>query len=303
MVHFGFISAMIEPEAEWLKRLNWFPLRLKYFNGPLKAGEVTGVLPREKVRGWAWNVPENQELVWSSRQRNRLWQRLWDEVYQKQIKVVGLDPGIPLLPPAKLKNQPYFPGISDGKALELLLFIDRFRSLLRSYEIPAQRVKVLIVWEEGNLGLTCARLIAPEVRFMTLVCPNAKLLEQAAETVLAESGVAPQTTQNWPADYKGARIIIKCGKIKTFPLRRDSRRLIWCELFQQYPQLALINLKLPVSARQKSRHIPVYPVLGEVILRAGYHYDSEFWYGSQLPLERVIKLGRIFNDLGAGIVI
>jgi len=211
-----------------------------------------------------------------------------------------VDTSIPLPPPAHLKNQPYFPGISDGKALEMLLFMERFRSLLRSYEIPAQRAKVLIAWEEGNLGLTCARLIAQEVRFITLVCPNLRLLERAAELVLAETGVSPQTSEEWPSDFKGAKIVIKCGKFKVYSQKRDSRRVIWCELFQQYPQLALMNLKLPVSAWCKSQQLPVYPVLGEVILRAGYNYDSEFWYGSQLPLERVIKLGRIFNDLGVG---
>lgn len=302
MVNFGFISAKLEPEARWLQWVKWLPLRMKYFNGPLKAGEVIGILPHEKIRGWGWNVPEYREHIWSGVEWMRLWQRLWAEVYEKQIKVIGVDPWI-VLPPAHLKNQPYFPGISDGKALEMLLFMERFRTLLRNYEIPAQRAKVLIAWEEGNLGLTCARLIAQEVRFITLVCPNPKLLERAVELILAETGVSPQTAEEWPADYKGAKIIIKCGKFKTYSPKRESRRVIWCELFQQYPQLALINLKLPVSAWCQSQQLPVYPVLGEVILRAGYNYDTEFWYGSQLPLERVIKLGRIFNDLGVGTVI
>lgn len=303
MVRFGFISTKVQPEAHWLKRAKWLPANLKYFHGPLKAGEVVGVLPQKQIPGWAWNVPECPEAVWGGGKLSRVWQRLWLDIYHKEIKVIGLDPWIALPPPAKLSSQSYFPGISDGKALEMLLFVERFRSILRSYEIAAQRAKVLIVWEEGNLGLTCARLVAPEIRFLTLVCPNLKMLERAADLVMAETGVSPQIFQDCPADYKGARIVIKCGQFKTYTLRRESRRIIWCELFQQYPQLTLMNAKIPLVARCNSQKIPVYPVLGEVILRAGYNCDSEFWYGSQLPLERVIKLGRIFHDLGAGPII
>lgn len=303
MVHFGFISTIIQPEAQWLQRAKWLPPQLKYFTGLLNAGEITGILPQEKVQGWGWNVPRCPEEIWRGMKLSRVWQRLWLDVYQKQIRVIGLDPSIALPPPAKLSSQPYFPGISDGKALEMLLFVERLRVLLRCYEIPAQRAKVMIIWEEGNLGLTCARLVASEVRFVTLVCPNLKMLERAADLVMAETGVSPQIFQECPADYKGARIVIKCGQMKTYNIRRESRRLIWCELFQQYPQLALMNLKLPLAVQCNSQKIPVYPVLGEVILRAGHNCDSEFWYGSQLPLERVIKLGRIFHELGAGTII
>jgi hypothetical protein len=304
MVHFGFLSAKIAAEAQWWQWVKRLPERWRYFFGPLPAGEVRGVLPQhEEVPGWAWNVPENPDLVWNQPQMSRWWQRLWVEVYTKQIKIIGLDPNLPLAPPDKLRNRLYFPGISDGKALELLLFIERFRGLLRSYEIPAQRAKALIVWEEGNLGITCARLIAPEVRFLTLVHPNFKFLERAAALIMAESGISPQISATLPMDFKGAKIVIKCGKVTAFPLQRGPHRVIWCEIFQKYPQLSLFNLNLPVSAWRQAQQIPLYPVLGEVILRAGYNYDSEFWYGPQLPLERVIKLARLFNELGIRITI
>jgi hypothetical protein len=304
MVCFGFLSTKLAPEAQWRQWVNWLPERFRYFSGPVPAGKVRGVLPQQnEVQGWAWNAPENSDLVWNRHQLARWWQRLWVEVYAKQIKIIGIDSDLPLPPPIKLGNRPYFPGISDGKALELLLFVERFRGILRSYEISAQRAKALIVWEEGNLGITCARLIASEVRFLTLVHPNLKLLERAADLIMAESGISPQITETLPPDFKGAKIVIKCGKVTAFPLQRDSRRLIWCEIFQKYPQLSLFNLDLPLSVWHKSQKIPLYPVLGEVILRAGYNYDSEFWYGAQLPLERVIKLARIFNELGIKITI
>jgi hypothetical protein len=304
MVCFGFLSAKLAPEAQWRQWIQWLPERFRYLSGPASAGKVRGVLPQHnEVQGWGWNVPENLDLMGRRRQMARWWQRLWVEVYAKQIKIIGIDSKLPLPPPVKLRNRPYFPGISDGKALELLLFVEHFRTILRSYEIPAPRAKTLIVWEEGNLGLTCARLLAPEIRFLTLVHPNLKLLERAAELIMAESGLSPQLTTTLPPDYKGAKIVIKCGPVTAFPVRRESRRVIWCEIFQKYPQLSLINRDLPVSVWHQSQKIPLYPVLGEAILRAGYKYESEFWYGSQLPLERVIKLARIFNELGMKITI
>jgi hypothetical protein len=301
MVDFGLITAQITPEVEWLK---WLPEGFRYRLGPLPAGRLKGVFSSAReVTGWAWNVPKNPEVVWGRRSQARLWQRVWTDIYQKQIKVIGVDPALSLPPPAGLKERPYFPGISDGKALELLLFIGRFRAILRSYEIPAPRAKALVVWEEGNLGVTCARLVAPEVRFLTLIHPNLTRLERAADLIMAETGISPQIAVVWPEDYKGAKIVIKCGKVTAFQLQRRGRRVIWCELFQKYPQLTLFNLNLPLSVWRQTQKLPIYPVWGETILRAGFNYGADFWYGPQLPLERVVKLARILNDLGAGITI
>jgi hypothetical protein len=302
MVNFGYISTRMEPEAQYWKWLKWLPLEWKYCKGPLHAGEISGITPDGNVRGWAWNVPEQSDQVWGQRQINVCWQKLWVEIYQKQIKIIGLDFAVPLPLPAELKRQPYFPGISDGKALELLLFIGRFRTLLQNHEIPAHRAKVIIVWEEGNLGLTCARLIAREVRFITLVHPHQKLLERAAEIIMAETGVSPRIYSEWPDDYQGAKLLIQCGNLAHYhPAKQDARKVIRCALFQRYPRLSLMNLNYPVSAWHKTRQLPAYPVLGEVILRAVFRHESEFWYGGQLPLERVIKLARIFKEIGADI--
>jgi hypothetical protein len=301
MGNFGFITTRMEPEKQCWQWLKWLPLEWKYGKGPLNVGEITGMVPDETVRGWAWNVPEQPDKVWGKRQSASRWRRLWTEIYQKQIKIIGLDFSVSLPPPAELKLQPYFPGISDGKALELLLFIGRFRNLLQNHEIPAHRAKVIIAWEEGNLGLTCARLIAREVRFITLVHPNQKTLERSVEVIMTETGVSPRIYSDWPVDYHGAKLLIQCGNLARYPKSRDSRKLIRCELFQRYPQLSLMNLHYPVSAWQNARKLPAYPVLGEVILRACFHYESEYWYGGQLPLERVIKLARIFKEIGAEI--
>jgi hypothetical protein len=301
---FCFLSTKLIPAAQWWPWGKWLPERFRYFSGPVAAGHIKGVLPQHhEIQGWAFNMPRNPDFLGKQKQQDRWWQRFWREIYTKQIKLIGIDPYLPLTPPVKLRNRPYFPGISDGKALELLLFVERFRAILRSYEIPAHRAKALIVWEEGNLGITCARLLASEIRFLTLVHPNSKLLERAADLIMAETGLSPQILTELPPDYKGAKIVIKCGPVTAFPVRRQSRRAVWCEIFQKYPQLSLINRDLPVSVWHKSQKIPLYPVLGEVVLRAGYNYDSEFWYGPQLPLERVIKLGRIFKELGMGITI
>jgi hypothetical protein len=301
---FCYLSTKLAPEGEWRRWRQWLPERFRYFWGPAPAGKIQGFLPRQKeVPGWAWKLPDQTGPVWKQSRLDRWWQRFWLELYAKQIKVIGIDPDLSLTPPEKLRNKPYFPGLSDGKALELLLFIERFRSILHSYEISAQRAKALIVWEEGNLGVTCARLIAPEVRFLTLVHPNLNFLERTAELIMAESGLSPQIMKTLPSDLKGAKIVIKCGRVTAFPVRRGPRRVIWCELFQKYPQLPLLNRDLPFSVRHQTQNLPLYPVLGEVVLRAGYNYDSEFWYGSQLPLERVLKLARIFNEMGVRISI
>jgi hypothetical protein len=302
--NFGFISPLLKEIPNfWSVLPKYLPEKWRYFLGPLKVGEITGLLSGEKLRGWGWKVPENPGRVWEGRRLTDLWERFSMELAEKEIKVIGLDAGRTFCPPGFFRSHPNAPGVSDGKALELLFFMSRFRSILRNYEIAPSKAKVLVMWEEGNLGVTCARAIAREVRFLTLVSPNARILEIAAEVILSETGISPQVFVEPPSDYRGAKIVIKCGKVTKYQLPRNTRRIIRCELFQSYPSLSSMNFALPVTAANQVGKLPLYPALAEVILRSGFGLQSGFWHGSDLPLERVLKLAVVFKELGIDLTI
>lgn len=298
MGNFGLISELLGSKSNRNLFARLIPDQWRYWFGPLPAGEILGEMPRETIQGWGWKLPPEPARFWDEQRKQVFWERLIAELVKRQIRVVGLDPGNDFFPPESVIGLPHFPGVSDGKALELLLFVKRFRRLVRNYGISPQKAKAMIVWEEGNLGIACARLIARELRFLTLVSPNTRLLERTAELIVYETGISPQIYSTPPSDFKGARIVIKCGHLSRLSLVRNSKRLIWCELFQSYPSLSSLNMEQAVAARTKAGVLPIFPALGETMIRAYFELNLGFWYGNDLPLERVFKLAVLLKEIG-----
>lgn len=298
MGSFGYFSSILEPDSYWNNLTRWLPDRLRYRKGPLRTGTITGVISGEVISGWGWKIPENNLGIWSPEQTNLLWSQVENELRKKEITIIGIDPASSFLPPVQQIRGPLLPGISDGKTLELLFFLNYFRKILRTYEICASKAKAVIVWEEGNLGVACARLIAGDVRFLTLIHPHLHKLEQAAEIVFAESGISPQIYTELPQDFKGSKIIIRCGKLIKYNTQITASRIIKCELFKNYPTLSMLNSKIPLEAKCNSGNLPFYPVLGETIIREAFGLQKGIWFGTELTLERVNQLARALKALG-----
>ncbi len=297
MSNFGLVSQLLAAKKRSLWR-QWVPDKWRYWHGPRFSGEIVGILPDQAVQGWAWQIPEGSAEVWDAPKTTKLWERLTEEIAERKVKVIGLDPGTEFVPPESVLGTPGFPGVSDGKTLELLLFIKRFRRLIRNYDITPQKAKAMILWEEGNLGVACARLLARELRFLVLVSPNTRLLERTGELVAYETGISPQIYTTPPADFKGAKIVVKCGPTPNLKLPRCANRVIRCELFQTYPSLNSINVEHTITVKHRNALVPVYPALGEAILRSYFEMNLGFWYGADLPLERVFKLAMLLREIG-----
>ena len=301
MNNFGFISSLLPVESSWDLLTGILPEKWRYRSGPLQTGMLTGYLLGEELGGFGWKVPEATAGLWDESRLIKLWRRLTVELTRKEIGIVGLNSATIFDPPFKMINQQYFPDLSDGKAMELLLFLNYFRNVLRNYGISPQKARASIIWEEGNLGLACARLIAREVRFLSLVNPNIRFLERAADLITAETGVSPQI-YTVPPGFTKDKIVIKCGKLTSFCINRRSKQVIWCEIFQKNPSLSCLNVNLPITVTNRHHRLPLYPALGEAILRSFFKLPG-FWYGSELQLERIIKLAELFKELKINIAI
>lgn len=302
MNNFGFISPLLSMDSSWDFLTGILPDKWRFRRGPLSTGPITGYLSGEKLEGFGWKAPGSTRELWDEARVVKWWQRMVIDLNRRKIGIIGLDTNITFNPPFRIINQSCFPGVSDGKALELLLFINYFRGVLRNYGISSQKAKAMVIWEEGNLGLVCARLIAREVRFLSLVHPNARFLERATDLIIAETGISPRIYTTPPPEVYRDKIIIKCGRFTRYRIDRHSRRVIWCEIFQKNPSLCSLNSDLPITVMDTRHRLPLYPALGETILRSFFNLPG-FWYGPELQLERIIKLAGIFKELGVHIAI
>ncbi|HOJ76662.1 MAG TPA: hypothetical protein PLZ08_02085 [Bacillota bacterium] len=303
MLNFGYFSPSLQPREWWGRLSTKFPEAVRYHFGPLQTGTLIGKISGAEVQGWGWQVPKDTDVIWNRSKEEQIWRRINTDFTKKQVKVLGIDPGSNLNPPEEFLTQPGFPGVSDGKSLEALLFIYRFRAVFRSRGIATQNAKVAIVWEEGNLGLTCARLIAGDIRFLTLIHPNYRILEQAAEIIYSESGISPIISTRLTEDVGAVNIIIQCGKISRDSSVMSNLAAIKFKLFQGYPIKSQPGLHLPLEMIGLSGPMQLSPVLGETLLRAGFDVATGSWIGSNLIVERIAMLAKLLNEIGVRIKI
>jgi hypothetical protein len=281
MSNFGFISPLFLPERQpaWKCLTTLFPGWIHFYPAKPKAiGVITGSLFEKSVRGYGFRAPSLPAPAWNESRTAIFWNRFCQELQRREVAVLGLDQETPQ-PPTDLIDLPDFPGISDGKALELFLFNLNFHRILDLYEITPLKATATIIWEEGNQGLTCARLIGRELRFLTLVHPKLKVLEQAAEVISAETGLAPRTFTEIPANYRELGIVIHCGRTMNYPVPGGCQQRPRYHLFGAFPGLFGANLGLSVSMGNWQGDEMLYPALGEAVFRACGMVRSCRWSG------------------------
>ncbi len=297
-MNFGFLSPYLKAQS-WYQFLKFLPDVLRYWHGPKSVGGIVGeFLDLPAVSGYGWQLPLCSGILWNKTKQEEIWSFFLKKLQQAEIRVLGIERGSFVDPPLALRNSPVFPGVSDGKVLEMLIFLNRLPTILRSYGITPQKAKATIVWEEGNLGLVCARLISEQMRFLTLVNPNIVLLERAAGQIISESGISPQVTTELANGIRNSRLVIICGRLIKYAEVLEVPKLIRCELFTNRPSLINMNFRLPLTITHQQEKLPFYPALTESVLRVAFNLERGFWSGNELTIERVLKLGLVFKELG-----
>jgi len=297
-LNFGFLSPYLKRQS-WYQFPSFLPDAWRYWRGPKVVGQILGEFAdAQMTSGYGWQIPPHPEMLWNKTKQEQIWRNFLGELQKEQIKILGIEQGSFFDPPLTLRNNHGFPGISDGKALELLIFINRLHLILRSYGITSQKAKATIIWEEGNLGMICARLVAEQVRFLTLINPSIILLERAAGQIIAESGISPQVNTELASGMRGARLVIICGRLIKYAEVFEQPRLIRCEIFGNRPSLISMNFRLPLTIKHQQERLPFYPALTEAILRSAFNLEHGYWSGNELAVERVLKIGLFLKKLG-----
>ncbi|MCL6589070.1 MAG: hypothetical protein K6U80_03870 [Firmicutes bacterium] len=297
MGNFGYIAPLLAPERHplWKRLAALFPGHFPPAR-PKTMGAITGSLFEWPVRGYGFRGPGLPMPAWDEARIFLFWDRFWRELQRREVTVVGLGQGTPQ-PPPRVMGLPGFPGTSDGKALELLLFYLNFPRILDHYEITPPQATATVIWEEGNLGLACARLIGPKLRFLNLVHPNFKVLEHAGEIIGAETGLAPRTFTEIPENYRKLGIIIGCGRLTNYQAGGSFKGQPRYHLFGPAAAVDGASFGLSVTMENRREVGRLDPALGEAVLRACFGLEDGYWCGPLLPLERVLELERAYKNL------
>lgn len=292
MGNFGLVSSYLPAAAYW-KRWQWIPEGWRYRQDFAFAGKLSGYLGHVPVEGWGWSLARGQRTGYSL-----LWKALEREWTAKEVDVVGVD--------GLSSGEMTFPsgvGFSDGKSLELLLFAQQFKRILRHCQVNPQTAEIGIIWEEGNLGLVCARLIAQHIRFLRLIHPDAGRLDHAAAVLLAETGISPKIQQVPPDKEQRISMIIQCGLLNHYRSWSGSEFSSYWELFtgrldlfQRLMGDGFFTVWGPLAS------LPASPVLGEVLIRAIAGWSSEQWVGTELRFERILLMKEYLDQLGVPVL-
>ena len=74
--------------------------------------------------------------------------------------------------------------------------------------IDLAKAEVVIIGATGSIGAICARIMARESRYITLVARNKAKMEQLAQQILAETGLAATITTDVKKALSTADIVI-----------------------------------------------------------------------------------------------
>ncbi len=98
--------------------------------------------------------------------------------------------------------------VTTGNSYTIATAIQGTRKAAGIMGIDLNKAEVVILGATGSIGSVCARLLARDVRNLTVVARNVEKLEKLAARILYESGVAVRITPHLSKALKGADVVI-----------------------------------------------------------------------------------------------
>lgn len=179
---------------------------------PIKASDITGVRsPHNEAEGWfvgcplttsqMLNLPEEYVLK-RIVQTGRLAEKLGAQVLGlgAMTSVVG-DAGITV---AKSLNI----AVTSGNSYTVATAIEGSKKAAELMGVDLAHAEVAVIGATVSIGAVCARLMAKETKYLTLVARNDDRLDQLASKILHESGLAVKVTRDVKQAVRRADVII-----------------------------------------------------------------------------------------------
>lgn len=89
--------------------------------------------------------------------------------------------------------------VTSGARLAVALAVEGVREASRYMGMDLRRARVAVAGGAGDTGVYCSLMLARQVRHLTLLGPDSRLLGESARTVMAETGLAARIASN-PGD-------------------------------------------------------------------------------------------------------
>lgn len=179
---------------------------------PVKTSYITGVRsPYAETEGWFISCPLTTRQMLTLPEdyvlkkiidAGRLAEKLGAQILGlgAMTSVVG-DAGITVAKQLEI-------GVTTGNSLTVATAIEGTKAAARMMEIDLTRAQVAVIGATGSIGAICARLMAREVRHLTLVARNQERLQDLADRIRRDTGLAAAITGNLKEAVREADVII-----------------------------------------------------------------------------------------------
>jgi predicted amino acid dehydrogenase len=98
--------------------------------------------------------------------------------------------------------------VTTGNSYTVATALEGTRKAAEIMGIDLNKASVLVIGATGSIGSVCARIIAREAGYLTLVARRTEKLERLAHQVLQETGVAARITTNVKEALREADVVI-----------------------------------------------------------------------------------------------
>lgn len=186
--------------------------RLFKYAPPLKVSRITGVASRHaQAQGWFVACPITARLMLELPeefvlnkiiQTGRLAQKLG-------AKILGLGAFTAVVGDAGItvdKNLDI--AVTTGNSYTVATAVEGTRAAARLMGHDLSRCHAVVIGATGSIGRVCARILARDVRSMTLVARERTRLDQLARQIMYETGVAAGITSDIKKALNQAQIVI-----------------------------------------------------------------------------------------------
>lgn len=190
---------------------SWVEGAVKYIP-PLKVSHITGVKSvHSEIEGWfvgcplttrqMLNLPPDyvlQKIIKTGRLAEKLGAQILG--LGAMTSVVG-DAGVTVA-----KNLGI--AVTTGNSYTVATAMEGTRKAAQMMGIELEKAEIAVIGATGSIGAVCARLMAKETKYLTLVARSEDKLDRLAAKIMEETGLAVKVTRNIKEAIRRAKIII-----------------------------------------------------------------------------------------------
>lgn len=189
-----------------------FVERLFKYVPPIKLSNITGVYSdHAQAEGWFVACPLTARLMVEMKERQVIDKIIKTGKLAQKLgaKILGLGAFTSVVGDAGItvaRNLDI--AVTTGNSYTVATAIEGTKEAARLMEHDLKSCHAVVIGATGSIGQVCARMLARDVRSLTLVAREKSRLENLAQKILYETGVAVRVTSNIKQALQNAQIVI-----------------------------------------------------------------------------------------------